>query len=168
MLSIRHLAAVLAAATLLPLQAAPLHHQHSHQPAHQETNMQISRSVYPFDDTVRIITQNLNERGMTIFGVIDHQAAAQKAGLTMQPATVIIFGTPKAGTPLMVKDPYFALQLPLKVLITEPHPGQVEVVMTPAAQLISGSRLNHDDVANTLANAEKLIARTVSTRPQTP
>lgn len=93
---------------------------------------------------------------MTVFAVIDHTKSAQEVGLNMQPATVLIYGNPKAGTPLMQKDPAFALALPLKVLITETN-GQVQVIYTPANELIKGSQIQPSDVANTLANAEKLI-----------
>ena len=79
----------------------------------------------------------------------------------MQPATVIVFGTPKAGTPLMVKDPEFALQLPLKVLVTE-QDGQVTLVFNDTRALIQGSKIDFSDVENSLANAEKLIAKTVT------
>ena len=96
-----------------------------------------------------------------VFTAIDHQAAARKHGLQMQLATVLIFGAPKAGTPLMVKDPAFALQLPLRVLVTEVN-GQVQVVFNDTRALISGSHINYADVENTLANAEKLIRATVS------
>ncbi|HHA4063627.1 TPA: DUF302 domain-containing protein, partial [Neisseria gonorrhoeae] len=95
-----------------------------------------------------------------IFAVIDHQEAARRNGLTMQPAKVIVFGTPKAGTPLMVKDPAFALQLPLRVLVTETD-GKVRTAYTDTRALIVGSRISFDEVANTLANAEKLIQKTV-------
>ena len=78
----------------------------------------------------------------------------------MQPATVLIFGNPKVGTPLMVKDPSFALQLPLKVLITQTD-GQVQVIYTPANTLIKGSQITPTEVATTLANAEKLIQATI-------
>ena len=98
---------------------------------------------------------------MTVFAVIDHQAAARQSGLNMQPAKVIIFGTPKAGTPLMVKDPAFALQLPLRVLVTE-NGGQVQVVFNDTRALISGSNIGYAEVENTLAGAEKLIRQTVS------
>ena len=79
----------------------------------------------------------------------------------MQPAIVLIFGNPKAGTPLMVKDPAFALQLPLKVLITETD-GKVQVSYVPAQHLILGSKIAPADVENTLAKAEGLIRATVS------
>ena len=93
-------------------------------------------SRYSFAQTVQRLHTAVTERGMTVFAVIDHQAAAQKDGLSMQPATVIVFGTPKAGTPLMVKDPTFALS--------------------------QNSRIDYADVENTLAKAETLIRNTVT------
>ena len=98
---------------------------------------------------------------MTVFAVIDHRAAARPSGLELQPATVIVFGTPKAGTPLMVKDPTFALQLPLRVLVTQ-TPAGVQAVFTDTHALIDGSRIEYSEVENTLANAEKLIRAVVA------
>lgn len=118
-------------------------------------------SKHSFDDTVRLLEDTIRAKGMTVFAVIDHQAAARQSGLDMQPAKVIIFGTPKAGTPLMVKDPEFALRLPLRVLITQTGEG-VRVVYPDTHELIAGSRIGFAEVENTLANAEKLIAKTVS------
>ena len=118
-------------------------------------------SRHNFDDTVVRLTDTITQKGMTIFAVIDHQAAAQKAGLTMQPAKVIIFGNPKVGTPLMVKDPSFALKLPLKVLVTEVA-GQTQVTFLTTEALIADSQINYDEVANTLAGAEKLIQTVVT------
>ena len=136
-----------------------------HEPAPKAAAMTDSHTVltsaYPFNDTVSKIRQAVESKGMTVFAIIDHQAAAQKAGLTMQPATVLVFGNPKAGTPLMVKDPAFALQLPLKVLITETD-GKVQVSYVPAQHLILGSKIAPADVENTLAKAEGLIRATVS------
>lgn len=118
-------------------------------------------SNYSFDDTTNRLINAFEDKGMTIFGVIDHQKAAQTANMTMQPARVVIFGTPKAGTPLMVKDPIFALQLPLKVLITQSD-NQVLVAYEPAQSLIAGTNIPYDDVKNTLAKAEMLIKKTVT------
>lgn len=117
-------------------------------------------SKYSFDETVSRLETAIKSKGMDIFAVIDHQEAAHRNGLTMQPAKVIVFGTPKAGTPLMVKDPSFALQLPLRVLVTETD-GKVRAAYTDTRALIAGSRIGFDEVANTLANAEKLIQKTV-------
>ena len=97
---------------------------------------------------------------MTVFALIDHRAAAQKAGLDMQPATVIVFGAPKAGTPLMVKDPDFALRLPLKVLVTETD-GQVRAVVADTRALIADSGISVADVENTLDRVPALIEKTV-------
>lgn len=113
-------------------------------------------SAYDFATTKSKIVEALKSKGMTIFAEIDHQQAAKNAGLTMQPATVIVFGNPKAGTPLMVKDPSFALQLPLKVLVTEVN-GKTQVVINKTESLIAGSQIQYGDVENTLAKAELVI-----------
>ena len=118
-------------------------------------------SQYSFDETVVRLTQAVQSKGMTVFATIDHQDAAKKVGLTMQPAKVIIFGTPKAGTPLMIKDPELALQLPLRVLVTEVG-GKVQVVFNDTRTVIQGTKIEYSDVENNLANAEKLIRATVT------
>lgn len=117
-------------------------------------------SNYDFATTVAKIEAGVKEKGMTVFAIIDHQEAAKQAGLTMQPAKVIVFGTPKAGTPLMVKDPHFALELPLKVLVTKQN-GKVEVVMTDTHSLIDGSKITYTEVENSLAKAVGLIENLV-------
>ncbi|MCK3655324.1 hypothetical protein A4G19_05990 [Pasteurellaceae bacterium Macca] len=122
----------------------------------------VFESKYDFNQTVSVLSETFKGKGMTIFAQIDHQAAAKAAGLTMQPATVIVYGTPKAGTPLMVKDPILALQLPLKVLVTEPQNGKVEVVLNTAEQVVAHSNTAYKDVENSLAKAEKLIQASVA------
>ena len=115
----------------------------------------------PEQATATRLQNAIQAKGMTVFAVIDHRAAARQSGLEMQPATVIVFGTPKAGTPLMVKDPAFALQLPLRVLVTQTPEG-VQAVFTDTRALIDGSRIEYSEVENTLANAEKLIRAVVT------
>lgn len=121
----------------------------------------VLESKYDFAKTVMVLQDTLKEKGMTVFATIDHQAAAKDIGLEMQPATVIVYGTPKAGTPLMVKDPMLALQLPLKVLVTETE-GKVEVMLNSAEQVVAHANTPYVDVENNLANAEKLIKTTVA------
>ncbi|MDO5651963.1 MAG: DUF302 domain-containing protein [Moraxella sp.] len=169
--------AIITAALLLTACAGttnPMQHKPANsQKAHTQPNSQPNRphghamprtatltSKYTFNDTINRLQAAIASKGMTIFAVIDHAAAAQGAGLNMQPATVIIYGTPKAGTPLMVKDPTFALQLPLKVLVTEVN-NEVQVSYTPSDVVVQGSKITPNEVANTLAAAEKLIAATV-------
>nr|WP_066080310.1 DUF302 domain-containing protein [Bergeriella denitrificans] len=153
--------AVLSAAACAQPHAAgqPQTHIRTQEQPAMNTHTVISR--YSFDDTVSRLQNAVQSKGMTVFAVIDHQAAARQNGLNMQPATVIIFGTPKAGTPLMVKDPAFALQLPLRVLVTETD-GRVQAVFNDTRGLIAGSKIDYADVENSLANAEKLIRATVS------
>lgn len=122
----------------------------------------VLESPYSFSQTVQVLNDTLKSKGMTIFAQIDHQAAAQQNGLTMQPATVIIYGTPKVGTPLMQKDPTLALQLPLKVLVTEAQTGKVQVLLNTAEQVVSHSNTPYSDVQNNLAKAEQLIRATIS------
>lgn len=118
-------------------------------------------SSYAFDDTVSRLENAIKGQEMTIFAIVDHKAAAEKAGMSMQPAKVIVFGAPKAGTPLMRKDPIFALQLPLKVLVTTKD-DKVVVAYHDTRALVNGSNIMFDDVKDTLANAEKLIEQTVT------
>lgn len=119
-------------------------------------------SKYDFNQTLSVLRDTFQSKGMMIFTEIDHRAAAQKAGLEMQPATVIVYGMPKIGTPLMLKDPSLALQLPLKVLVTEPQAGEVKVMVNTAQQVVAHSETPYSSVENSLANAEKLIKATVS------
>jgi uncharacterized protein (DUF302 family) len=62
-----------------------------------------------------------------VFAMVDHSGEAEKAGLKMRPAKLLIFGSPKAGTPLMLAAPSIAIDLPLKILIREADDGKVWV-----------------------------------------
>lgn len=69
----------------------------------------------------------LKERGIQIFAHLDFTADAARAGLTMRPEQLLIFGNPRAGTPLMQAEPVVGLDLPLKALIWEDAAGQVMI-----------------------------------------
>jgi uncharacterized protein (DUF302 family) len=77
------------------------------------------RSGHSVPETVQRLQTSLRAHGLTIFGLIDHGGEAEKAGLTMRPTQVLLFGSPKAGTPLMVAVPTLAIDLPLKALVWE-------------------------------------------------
>ena len=68
-------------------------------------------------DTVARLTELVAAKGMRLFAVIDQAAEARKAGLQLRETTMVIFGSPAAGTPVMVAEPLAALDLPLKVLV---------------------------------------------------
>ncbi len=121
----------------------------------------VLESKLGFSQTVEALEEAFKSKGMTLFARIDHQAAAQAQGLDMQPATVIVYGAPKVGTPLMRKDPSLALQLPMKVLVTEVD-GKVKVMLNSAKQVVARSKTRYAEVENTLGKAEQLIRAVVT------
>ncbi len=84
-------------------------------------------SPYAVPDTIRRIESVLQEKGLTIFCRVDHSGEAEKAGLSMNPTQLILFGSPKAGTPVMVASPTIAIDLPLKALVWQDAGGKVWV-----------------------------------------
>jgi uncharacterized protein (DUF302 family) len=85
------------------------------------------RSNHSLDRTVERLNGLLESKGITVFALVDHSGEAEKAGLKMRPTKLLIFGGPKAGTPLMLAAPSIAIDLPLKILIWEDSDGQVWV-----------------------------------------
>ena len=82
---------------------------------------------HPVDQTVEKLEAMLKAKGVKLFTVIDHSGEAERAGLHMRPTKLLIFGNPKAGTPLMVATPTIAIDLPLKILVWEDNGGQVRI-----------------------------------------
>lgn len=78
-----------------------------------------AESARGFDDAIEHFENVLADRGMTVFAKIDFTSDAKKSGLAMPRTTLLIFGNPKGGTPVMVAAPSSALDLPLKVLFSE-------------------------------------------------
>lgn len=74
-------------------------------------------SKYSVDETVRRFTWLLQQKGIKLFAVVDHAGEAQAAGLELRPTRVVIFGNPKAGTPIMQASQTAAIDLPLKLLV---------------------------------------------------
>ncbi len=82
-------------------------------------------SRYSVPETLARLGSILKEKGITVFALIDHSGEAEKVGLKMRPTQLLIFGSPKAGTPLMVAAPRLAIDLPLKALAWQDEQGQV-------------------------------------------
>jgi uncharacterized protein (DUF302 family) len=76
-------------------------------------------SNHSVDETVEKLKAILISKGITLFVLVDHSGEAAKFGMKMRPTKLVIFGSPKAGTPLMVASPSSAIDLPLKILIWE-------------------------------------------------
>ena len=89
-------------------------------------------SAHSAKDTIDRLQGELKKRDIAVFTLIDHQAAAKDAGLTMPAATVVVFGNPKVGTPAMVKRPLMAIDLPLKALVWEDSEGNVFITYNSA------------------------------------
>ena len=87
-------------------------------------NKPSKRSV---EQTVEALTNILKSKGIAVFALIDHSGEAEKVGLKMRPTKLLIFGNPKAGTPLMLASPSVAVDLPLKLLVWEDAQGKVWV-----------------------------------------
>jgi len=83
------------------------------------------RSPYSVPETLKRLQAILQAKGVTVFALVDHSGEAAKVGLKMHPTQLIIFGSPKAGTPLMVASPTLAIDLPLKALAWEDADGKV-------------------------------------------
>jgi uncharacterized protein (DUF302 family) len=80
-------------------------------------------SDHSVDETVERLQNILRERGLKLFALVDHSGEAEKMGLHMPPTKLIIFGSPKGGTPLMLAAPSVALDLPLKILVWQDGDG---------------------------------------------
>ena len=112
-------------------------------------------SNHSVDQTVDKLKGILQAKGVTLFALIDHSGEAEKAGMKMRPTKLLIFGSPKAGTPLMLAAPSSAIDLPLKILVWEDNDGKVWTSYNSAAYLQQRHGFPLDLVPN-IAVVEKL------------
>ena len=117
---------------------------------------QITTKVSPrsVSDTVSRLTGILAARSMKVFAVIDQSAEASQAGLQLRETTLVVFGNPAAGTPVMTAAPFAALDLPLKVLIWADE-GQTKVSYYGPAALAARYGLS-EELAAKLAGIDPL------------
>ena len=100
-------------------------------------------SHLPVADTVARLTGLVSAKGMRLFAVIDQRAEAQQAGLDLRETTLVLFGSPAAGTPVMAASPLAALDLPLKILVWADE-GQTKVSYYFPAALAARHHLDAD------------------------
>lgn len=93
----------------------------------------------------------LQAKGVTLFALVDHSGEAAKIGMTTRPTKLLIFGNPKAGTPLMLAAPSSAIDLPLKLLVWEDEQGKVWLSYNSPEYLERRHGLPHGLVAKTRA-----------------
>ena len=116
-----------------------------------------SRSV---DEVLEHLLSILHTKGITVFAVVDHSGEAAKVGLEMPATKLVIFGDPKAGTPLMIAAPDSALDLPLKILIAEDPSGSTRVSYNSVGYLQARFGLTPEVVTN-VAAIEQIAAALV-------
>ena len=117
-------------------------------------------SPFSVPDTLVRLESILKERGLTIFARVDHSGEAEKAGLKMRPTQLLIFGSPKAGTPLMVATPSVAIDLPLKALAWEDERGRVWLSFN-APEYLQQRHGFPADLLKNIAGASALIQKAV-------
>jgi len=116
------------------------------------------RSQHSVLATLERLETLLKERGVMIFARIDFSGDAARAGLTLRPEQMLIFGNPKAGTPLMQSVPAAGLDLPLKALIWEDAEGQTQIAYNDPQYIVRRHGLDPALAAN-LAAVVPLIER---------
>jgi uncharacterized protein (DUF302 family) len=106
------------------------------------------RSPHSFVDTFARLESAVESRGIRIFATIDFSGNAEGTGLDLNPTKMLVFGNPKSGTPIMQAAPTIALDLPLKVLVSEDAKGDVWLSYNSLEYL----RSRHDVPEGLLAN----------------
>src|SRR5438270_8694740 len=117
-------------------------------------------SRYSVDETMLRLEAAVAEEGLQVFAVIDHSGEAAKVGLKMRPTKVLIFGSPKGGTPLMLMAPSLAIDLPLKALVAEDAEGKVSVTYNDPEYLKQRHGVPGELIKN-LAGAGVVIGKAV-------
>ncbi|HKH98499.1 MAG TPA: DUF302 domain-containing protein [Candidatus Sulfotelmatobacter sp.] len=117
-------------------------------------------SHYSVEETVQRLKAAFAEKGLQVFAVVDHSGEAEKVGLKMRPTKVVIFGSPKGGTPLMVAAPSLAIDLPLKALVAEDADGKVSVTYNSPGYLKQRHGVPEELIKN-LAGAGVVIGKAV-------
>ncbi len=115
-------------------------------------------SNHSVDETVEKLEGILQAKGVTLFALVDHSGEAEKAGLKMPPTKLLIFGSPKAGTPVMLVAPSSAIDLPLKILVWEDGQSKVWISYNSQQYLQQRHGLPQELLTN-LAVVETLAAK---------
>jgi uncharacterized protein (DUF302 family) len=111
-------------------------------------------------ETLKKLRITIDARGLKVFALVDHSGEAEKAGLKMRPTQLLIFGSPKAGTPVMVAAPTVAIDLPLKALVWEDAEGEVWVSYNSPDYLQERHSIPADLVKN-IAGVGALVEKAV-------
>ena len=114
-------------------------------------------SNHSVDEAVAKLKGILDSKGIALFALIDHSGEAEKVGMKMRPTKLLIFGSSKAGTPVMLAAPSIAIDLPLKILVWEDGNGKTWISYNTAGYLqerhnVPDELIRNIAVIETLAN----------------
>ena len=117
-------------------------------------------SRHSVDETVERLQAVIAAKGLRMFALVDHSGEAEKVGLKMRPTKLLIFGSPKSGTPLMVAAPTLAIDLPLKALVSEDDNSKTWVSFNSPEYLQCRHGIPSDLLKN-IAGVAALVANAV-------
>ena len=115
------------------------------------------KSSYPPEATMSRLEAAVKAKGLEVFARIDHAAAARTVGMQMPPTLVVLFGNPRAGTPLMLEAPDLAIDLPLRLLVREVD-GRVELVFADPGATVERRGLPTTSAAPLAGAIEGVVA----------
>jgi uncharacterized protein (DUF302 family) len=124
----------------------------------KENGLIAQGSLHSVDEVVNSLTALLQAKGIALFALVDHSGEAAKVGLAMRPTKLLIFGDPKAGTPLMLAAPSSAIDLPLKVLVWQDEDGSTQIAYNSPAYLAARHGIPNDLLPN-IAGIAALAAK---------
>jgi uncharacterized protein (DUF302 family) len=144
-----------------PMAAAVIGWEVQH-PELADAGVVTKRSPHSVAETVRRLEEIIDQRGLKLFTIVDHSGEAAHAGLDMPETKVIIFGSPAAGTPVMVARPLAALDLPLKVLVWADSNGDASVSYS-APEFIARRYALDDELTKRLRPIEAIVDAAIGT-----
>jgi uncharacterized protein (DUF302 family) len=121
--------------------------------------MVVRRSSSGYAETLARLLEAISSRGLTVFAEIDHAAGAREVGLELPPEEVVVFGNPRAGTPLMRANPRIGIELPLRMLVWQDADG-AKLGYTDPRDL--ADRYGVEDLRPTLEAMSQLLAALAS------
>ena len=120
--------------------------------------MIVTRSRDGYAETSRRLQEVIQRRGLRVFARIDHAGAAREAGLALPEEEVIVFGNPKAGTPLMQDDPRIGIDLPLRMLIWQEGSSTMLAFNDPRDLVERYSVAEHADTLDQMSTLLRALA----------
>lgn len=148
---------IAAACAAMTLAAAPAHADKPHADKDiADGGLIAAKSAHDFDTTVEKLKAAIDKRGFTTFAVIDHAKGAASVGETLRPTTLIIFGNPRGGAPVMQAEQRMGLALPLKMLAAEDETGATRLYYANMAQVFADHGIS--DVTGPLGMMEGALA----------